>query len=135
MLRLSQRFEFSAAHRLHNPSLSEEKNLALFGKCNNPDGHGHNYELEVEVSGPLDEGGRIMKLATLEEIVHDLVIERFDHKHLNRQTAEFQSLIPSVENIARTIYRLLQPALTRGSTRLASVTVWETPKTRATCSE
>lgn len=134
MLRMSQRFEFSASHRLHNPALGDAENQELFGKCNNPEGHGHNYELEVQITGPLDPAGRILPLSTLERLVHDHILERFDHKHLNRQTAEFRHTIPSVENIAKTIFDLLHPVIPPPA-KLAAVTVWETPKTNATYSE
>lgn len=126
MTRLSQKFEFSAAHRLHNPALSDDDNRRLFGKCNNPLGHGHNYELQVTLAGVPDGDGRLMATSTLERLVDDVVLKRFDHKHLNAETAEFANLIPSVENIARVIFDLLKPQL---DGKLASVTVWETPKT------
>jgi 6-pyruvoyltetrahydropterin/6-carboxytetrahydropterin synthase len=129
MIRLSQKFEFSAAHRLHNPLLGDEQNQRIFGKCNNPSGHGHNYELQVTLMGEPDGNGLLMNVPKLEEIVARTVIDRFDHKNLNVQVAEFSDLIPTVENIARTIFRMLKPALQSSTSKLASVTVWETPKT------
>jgi len=123
MVRFSQKFEFSAAHRLHNPELSAEANAALFGKCNNPNGHGHNYELQVTLRGEM------IPIQSLEEIVSTSVLQRFDHKFLNKDTSEFRDLNPTVENIARTIYLLLRPPLTQAGTELAAVTVWETAKT------
>lgn len=136
MVRLSSRFEFSAAHRLHNPALSDADNQALFGKCNNPLGHGHNYELAVTVRG---EAGQLPTLAELEAAVNETVIRPFDHKHLNEEVQEFQpvsrggrGVIPSVENIAAVIFARLKPVLGR---QLASVTVWETPKTWAEYTE
>ena len=135
MVRLSQKFEFSAAHRLHNPALTEEENYATFGKCNNPHGHGHNYELQVTLAGEPDANGRLIDVPEFERIVASTVIERFDHKHLNIETAEFRETIPSVENIAKVIYGLLKPALRIGSTKLVAVTVWETPKTWCEYSE
>ena len=141
MIRLSQKFEFSASHRLHNPALSSEENVALFGKCNNPMGHGHNYELQVTVSGvPDPKSEQIIAVDALEQIVDEQVIKAFDHKHLNLEVAEFKTLNPSVENIARVIYERLAPALARSfkgrtDAKLASVTVWETPKTWAEYSE
>lgn len=130
MVYLTQRFEFSAAHRLHNPSLSDEENRRLFGKCNNPAGHGHNYEFEVTLAGTPNPAGQLINPETFAEIVNETVIDRFDHKHLNQQTAEFATTIPSVENIARIIHDLLTPRFA-GMPRLHSVTVWETPKTSA----
>ena len=128
-VRLSQKFEFSASHRLHNPALSEERNRAIFGKCNNPHGHGHNYELQVTLAGRPDANGLLIDVPAFERIVARTVIDRFDHKNLNIELSEFADVIPSVENIARVIYRLLKPALESDRTRLAAVTVWETPKT------
>lgn len=129
MTRLSQKFEFAASHRLHNPALSEQANRETFGKCNNPHGHGHNYELQVTLIGePGAATGLLVDVPAFERIVSSTVIDRLDHKNLNVEVAEFRDLIPSVENIARVIYRLLKPQFP-GPTRLASVTVWETPKT------
>ncbi len=131
MVRLSQKFEFSASHRLHNPSLSDADNRATYGKCNNVAGHGHNYEVQVTLIGTPDERGVLVDIPTFERTVAERVIDRFDHKHLNSEVAEFQErgLIPSVENIARVIHDLLKPALASERSTLASVTVWETPKT------
>ena len=130
MVRLSQKFEFSASHRLHNPSLSDEENRRSFGKCNNPDGHGHNYEVQVTLRGTPDErSGVLVEVPAFERVVAETVIDRFDHKNLNTQVSEFKETIPSVENIARVIYRLLKPKFESQRAHLASVTVWETPKT------
>lgn len=135
MVRLSQKFEFAATHRLHNPALDEQANRAIFGKCNNPHGHGHNYEVQVTVAGTPDDNGVIVPVPELERLVDQIVIERFDHRNLNVELAEFADLIPSVENIARVIYRLLKPKLTWPHAKLVSVTVWETPKTWCEYSE
>jgi 6-pyruvoyltetrahydropterin/6-carboxytetrahydropterin synthase len=129
MVRVSQLFEFSAAHRLHNPALSDEENVRTFGKCNNPLGHGHNYQVQVTVKGSEDELQSLT--GKLERIVDETVIRPFDHKHLNLQVPEFSEMggvIPSVENIAKVAYGKLKPVL---GERLTSVTVWETPKTWA----
>jgi 6-pyruvoyltetrahydropterin/6-carboxytetrahydropterin synthase len=123
MVRFSHKFEFSAAHRLHNPELSDQANAELFGKCNNPNGHGHNYELQVTLRG------RLIPVSKLEEIVWANVIQRFDHKFLNLDAPEFRRLNPTVENIARTIHGLLKKPLSEAGADLAAVTVWETPKT------
>ena len=137
MIRVSQKFEFSASHRLHNPGLSDEANQHTFGKCNNPSGHGHNYELQVTLRGaPTDENRGIpMPIVPFERIVAETIIDRLDHKNLNEQVVEFRELIPSVENIARVIYRLLKPKFEAQPAKLASVTVWETPKTWCEYSE
>jgi 6-pyruvoyltetrahydropterin/6-carboxytetrahydropterin synthase len=135
MIRLSQKFEFAASHRLHNPSLSDEQNRATFGKCNNPHGHGHNYELQVTLKGNPNDNGLLIDVPTFEKIVSDVVISRFDHKNLNIELPEFTNLIPSVENIARVIHQLLKPQLQRAGATLSSITVWETPKTWCEYSE
>ena len=135
MVRLSQKFEFSATHRLHNPSLSEEENCRTFGKCNNPHGHGHNYEVQVTLAGRPDESGVLVNIPAFEHIVGSSVIDKFDHKNLNVELPEFRELIPTVENIAMTIYRLLKPKFNDAGAKLAAVTVWETPKTWCEYSE
>ena len=134
MVRLSQKFEFSAAHRLHNPTLSDAENRKAFGKCNNPLGHGHNYEVQVTLVGEPDGNGLLIDIAAFEKIVAESAINRFDHKFLNLEVPEFRELIPSVENIAKVIFGLLKPQFD-GLARLASVTVWETPKTWCEYSE
>jgi 6-pyruvoyltetrahydropterin/6-carboxytetrahydropterin synthase len=100
---------FNAAHRLFNPEWSEEKNKEIFGICSNPNFHGHNYELEVKISGELDkESGILMDLKVLKEIIHDHVELRYDHKNLNVDLEEFQSKIPTAENICIEIYNILR---------------------------
>jgi len=137
MVRLSQKFEFSASHRLHNPSLSESDNRNAFGKCNNPHGHGHNYEVQVTLVGRPDNNGIIVEVPAFERAVDETVIRKFDHKNLNAEVPEFanEKLNPSVENIAMVIFRLLKPKLEGDRAKLASVTVWETPKTWCEYSE
>jgi 6-pyruvoyltetrahydropterin/6-carboxytetrahydropterin synthase len=135
MTRLSQKFEFSASHRLFNPNYSDEQNLKTFGKCSNPHGHGHNYELQVTLRGRANEKGLLMDIPMFERIVAENVVSRFDHKNLNDEVPEFKNSIPTVENIAATIYRILKPKLQTDTTALASITVWETPKTWCEYSE
>ena len=132
MIRLSQKFEFSATHRLHNPKATEADNRRIFGKCNNSHGHGHNYEVQVTLLGEPDASGLLIGIPDFERIVAATLIDRFDHKNLNVEVPEFRDLIPTVENIAMTAYKLLKPKF---SARLASVTVWETPKTWCEYSE
>jgi 6-pyruvoyltetrahydropterin/6-carboxytetrahydropterin synthase len=129
MVRFSQRFEFSAAHRLHNPQLDDKANRELFGKCNNPHGHGHNYELEVSIAGDPDANGELIPIDILEDIVINTVINRFDHKFLNLETAEFATVNPTVENIAQTVFTMLRAPIGKAGAKLAAVKVWETPKT------
>jgi len=100
---------FNAAHRLHNPSLSEEENELLFGKCNNKNYHGHNYDLIVQVIGiPDPKTGYVMDMKLLSEIINNEVLQKFDHKNLNLDTVEFEHLNPTAENIAITIYNILR---------------------------
>lgn len=130
MLSVVHTYEFSAAHRLYCRDLSEDENRRLFGKCANPNGHGHNYVVEVTIAGHAQEQtGLVVDLAFLDRMVRELVIDRFDHKHLNLDCPEFHSLNPSVENIARVIWGLLHDAM--APSRLAAIRVWETPKTCA----
>jgi 6-pyruvoyltetrahydropterin/6-carboxytetrahydropterin synthase len=103
---------FNAAHRLHNPSWTEEKNDKVFGLCNNPNYHGHNYELEVKVVGEIDpETGYVIDLKMLSDLIRTEILGRFDHKNLNLDTVEFANLNPTAENIAVVIYDLLRPKL------------------------
>ncbi len=131
MIELTERFEFSAAHRLHSKDLTDAENKATFGKCNNPHGHGHNYELEVTLSGPTDAGGELISLQRLHDIVNQRVIDRMDHKHLNIEVAEFGQLNPTVENIAAVIFKSLEDAFPP-PVRLQRIRLWETPKTSCT---
>ena len=130
VVELTEQFEFSAAHRLHCGDLGEEENQRLFGKCNNPEGHGHNYVVEVTVSASVDsDRGQVLPLHDFESIVDRVVIDRLDHKHLNRDVEHFASVNPSVENIAKAIYQWLDGQF--GSAKLEQVKVFETPKTWA----
>lgn len=129
VVQLTQQFEFSAAHRLHCPQLSDEQNRATFGKCNNPRGHGHNYILEVTIAGEPGRDGTVLPLPRFEHIVRDRVVDALDHKHLNEDTEEFRTLNPSVENIARVIWGMLAGRL--APAELRAVRVYETPKTWA----
>jgi 6-pyruvoyltetrahydropterin/6-carboxytetrahydropterin synthase len=129
-VRLAQTFEFSASHRLHCPEYDDARNRAIFGKCNNPNGHGHNYRVAVEVSVPLATLPGF-GLPELERTVDATVIRRFDHKHLNADCPEFAALNPSVEHIAAVCHGLLASPLAAGGASLERVTVWETEKTCA----
>lgn len=103
---------FNAAHRLHNPKWSDERNREVFGLCNNPNYHGHNYELEVKVSGEVDpETGYLIDLKILSDLIKEEVEERFDHKNLNLDTEEFRNLNPTAENICYVIWNLLRVRL------------------------
>ena len=100
---------FNAAHRLHNPRLSGEENARIYGKCNNPNYHGHNYELVVKVTGHINETtGFLIDTKELSNVMKEMVVDRFDHKNLNLDVPEFKDVIPTAENMARVIYRLLR---------------------------
>jgi len=101
---------FNAAHRLDNPLLGKTENEAIFGKCNYPNYHGHNYELIVQVTGEIDhKTGYVMDMKTLKDLVWKHALSRFDHKNLNLDTVEFKTLNPTAENIAVVIYNLIRP--------------------------
>ena len=104
-----RRATFNAAHRLNNSQWSEEKNRTIFGKCNNPNYHGHNYTLIVKVIGEIDpETGFVIDLKILKEIIHQNIVTRFDHKNLNLDTKEFENLNPTAENIGVVIWDILR---------------------------
>ncbi len=118
---------FNAAHRLYNPAWSFEQNDAVFGKCNNPHFHGHNYELVVKITGVPDaETGYVMDLKLLSDLIQREVHERFDHKNLNMDTAEFKNLNPTAENIAIVIYDLLRPHI--DADKDLQIRLYETPR-------
>jgi 6-pyruvoyltetrahydropterin/6-carboxytetrahydropterin synthase len=105
---------FNAAHRLHNAGWSDEKNQTVFGKCNNPNFHGHNYELIVKVSGhPDPETGYVMDMKILSNVISENVLDRFDHKNLNLDTDEFKDLMPTAENIAVVIWNILREKISK----------------------
>lgn len=100
---------FNAAHRLHNPALSDAENAAIFGRCNYPNYHGHNYELEVKLTGEIDQRtGYVFDMKLLSDIINADVIEKFDHKNLNLDVPEFKNMNPTAENIIKVIYDILR---------------------------
>ena len=112
MVYLTKVYEFSAAHRLHSHALSDEENREIFGKCNNPAGHGHNYVLEVTVKGDVDaRTGLVAGLSHLDEVIQKQVYARFDYKHLNLDTPEFDILNPTSENFVKVLWNVLEPNL------------------------
>jgi len=118
---------FNAAHRLHNPNWSDEKNKSVFGLCNNEHFHGHNYELEVKLSGKIDpETGYLIDLKILKDLIKNEVENRFDHKNLNLDTPEFKNLNPTAENICIVIWNILRKKL--DSKFDLSVRLYETPR-------
>ena len=123
-IELGRQYRFAASHLYHNPKLSPEENRRIFGKCNNPHGHGHNYTLEVTVAGEPDPvTGMVLDLKELKEILEREVMQRMDHRHLNYEVPELAGLIPTCENVARVIWELLEPKITQG--RLHRVRLYE----------
>ena len=121
-----RRLQFNAAHRVHNPALSDEENRALFGKCNNPNWHGHNYTLDVSVTGPVDERtGYVIDLAKLKQIVQREVVDKVDHRNLNLEVDFMRNVIPTTENIVVAMWRAIEPHVAPG--RLSRLVLWETP--------
>ncbi len=118
---------FNAAHRLHNPAWSDEQNQKVFGLCNNPNYHGHNYELEVKVSGEVNpETGYLIDLGGLKQLIYEEVEQRFDHKNLNLDVEEFKNLNPSAEHICYVIWQLLRKRLDERYD--LQVRLYETPR-------
>ncbi len=109
---ITRRATFNSAHRLHNNQWSDEKNELVYGKCNNPNFHGHNYVLEVKVIGEIDpETGYVIDAKILKNIIKSKVTDRYDHKNLNLDVSDFKNLIPTAENIAKLIYENLRPSI------------------------
>lgn len=124
MVYLTRKVEFCASHLYHNPDFSAAENRRVFGKCNNPNGHGHNYVLEVTVGGETDPvTGMVMDLNQLKQILDRQVMERMDHRFLNYEVPELSGQIPTCENVAALIWRLLEPEIRPG--RLHRVRLWE----------
>lgn len=126
MIYLTRKAEFSASHYYDNPQLSREENQRLFGKCNNPNGHGHNYTLEVTVKGEVNSrSGFVVDLKQLKEIMQREVLDAMDHRFLNKEVPEFFERIPTTENLAIAVWQRLQPKLDQA--HLHRVRVYETP--------
>ena len=108
-LELGRRYHFAASHRLHNAQMTEEENCRVYGKCNNPHGHGHNYTVEVRLSGMIDPAtGMISNLADLDAFVNERVIEPFDHRSLNEEVPVFQNVVPTTEMLCIEIFERLK---------------------------
>src|SRR5512143_913015 len=126
MVYLTRKAEFSASHYYHSDALSPEENRRVFGKCNNPLGHGHNYTLEVTVKGEVDKrSGFVVDLKDLKDVMHREVLEALDHRFLNKEVPEFKTAIPTTENLAIAIWQRLEGKL--HVARLHRVRVYETP--------
>ena len=127
MVTVSRKAHFNAAHRLFRADWSDEKNTAVFGKCSNPNYHGHNYDLIVSVTGNIDlETGFVIDVKVLKELIKNEIEEAFDHKNLNIEVAEFKNLNPTAENIAVVTWNKLRPHL--NNALKLSVTLYETPR-------
>lgn len=123
---LSRKVEFCASHRLHSPALSDEENEQLYGRCNNPNGHGHNYVLEVVITGPIDrKTGMIMDLKALKDLLEEHIIDRVDHKNLNVDVDFLRGVIPTAENIVASFWEILEDKLPINC-RLYEMKLWET---------
>jgi 6-pyruvoyltetrahydropterin/6-carboxytetrahydropterin synthase len=126
-VRLTSRYRFSASHRLDTPALSPAENRKLYGKCNNPHGHGHDYVLEITVDGPVDQDGQVVNREALDAVIRERVLARLDHKNLNADIPELAGSVTTTENLAT----LVREALTEGWTlpaRLARVRISETAR-------
>jgi 6-pyruvoyltetrahydropterin/6-carboxytetrahydropterin synthase len=132
MFRVTRRYPFAASHRLHTPVLGDEENRRLYGKCNNPFGHGHNYVVDVSVRGPLDSTGRTVDPAVLDALVAREVLAPFDHRNLNTDVKSFATLVPTSENLAAEIYRRLsagwRTAFPGEWPKLEKIRIAETPR-------
>ncbi|WP_027124480.1 6-pyruvoyl trahydropterin synthase family protein [Gelidibacter mesophilus] len=130
---VSRKAHFNAAHRLFRKEWSDEKNAEIFGKCSNPNYHGHNYELTVSVTGRIDrETGFVMDMKVLKDIIKDEIEDYFDHKNLNIEVEEFKTLNPTAENIAVVIYDKIKPKLKQSLD--LEITLYETPRNFVTYS-
>lgn len=126
-MKVCRRETFNAAHRLHNPSLSDSENKELFGLCNSPNYHGHNYALEVWVEGEIDPiSGYIIDLKILSDIIHQEVLDPFDHRNLNLDCEEFKNLNPTAENIAHVIWNKLRKRIE--AKYQLEIRLWETDR-------
>jgi 6-pyruvoyltetrahydropterin/6-carboxytetrahydropterin synthase len=126
MVYLTRKAEFSASHYYHNPEFTPEENKRLFGKCNNPNGHGHNYTLEITVKGEVNpQSGFVVDLKELKEVLNREVLDALDHRFLNKEVPEFAQTIPTTENIAINVWRRLEPKLSVA--KLHRVRVYESP--------
>lgn len=125
-VRVTRRLHFSAAHRLHNPELGDEENRRLFGLCNNPNWHGHNYELDVTVSGPIDpRSGYVIDLGVLRDVAEE-VIGDLDHRNLNLDVPWLEGVLPSTENLVVALWDQLASRIPQGT--LVRLVLWETPR-------
>jgi 6-pyruvoyltetrahydropterin/6-carboxytetrahydropterin synthase len=132
MVSVTRKIEFAASHFYHQPNLTPQENQRLFGKCNRPLGHGHNYTLEVTIAGTPDAvTGMVLDLSALKELLERVVMQRMDHRFLNYEVPELAGLVPTCENIAVVIWKLLEAAVPQG--QLTRVRLWESPELFVDC--
>ena len=130
MVQVTKKYELAAAHKLWNDDWDQQHNFEVFGKCSNPRGHGHNYTVEITIRGKPDrKTGRLADLQEMDQLVRQNILDRFDHKNFNEDTVEFAHLIPTVENMAKVFYELLDGKFEKA--QLTRVAVWETADTYA----
>jgi 6-pyruvoyltetrahydropterin/6-carboxytetrahydropterin synthase len=126
-MRLTRRYRFAASHRLHTPALSEEENRKLYGKCNNPYGHGHDYVMDVTVEGPVDGAGHVVDRDAFDNLVRERVLKELDHKNLNEDRPEFQARVATTENLAHVVRGLLAKEWKLGA-KLKTIRISETDR-------
>jgi 6-pyruvoyltetrahydropterin/6-carboxytetrahydropterin synthase len=127
--RLTRRYRFSASHRLHAAALTDDANRELYGKCNNPWGHGHNYAVEISVDGTVDpRSGQLVRVDALDDLVRQAVLRDFDQRDLNSDIAAFADVVPTSENVAVEIQRRLAQVWPADFPSLAGVRLWETKR-------
>lgn len=127
MIYITRRATFSAAHRLHNPELSDEENVSIYGECNNPDGHGHNYVLEVTVKGEVPgKTGMVIDLKELKKIIAKNIVNRVDHKYLNSDVDFMRDIIPTAENLVIEFWKILKKVLSKTNAELYELKLFET---------
>jgi len=127
---VTRRVTFSAGHRLYNPAYSDQKNREVFGACSNPNGHGHNYRLEVQITGPINpETGMIVNLKGMKKIIQEEVVSKVDHMNLNTDVDFMTGVVPTTENLAVKIFEILDRKIGKGL--LSRVILWETENNRA----
>jgi 6-pyruvoyltetrahydropterin/6-carboxytetrahydropterin synthase len=127
LLYITRKFHFSASHRVYNPKLSDDENFKIYGKCSNPNGHGHNYEMDVTVAGDVDDDlGYVMDLTQLKILVEKEIIDKVDHKNLNMDVDFMKGILPSTENIAVTFWNQLESKINAKNRKLYSIRIRET---------
>ena len=127
MISVTRRSHFNAAHRLHNPDWTDEKNIEFYGDCNNKNFHGHNYDLEVTITGEMNsESGYLIDMKELSDLIYNEIELRFDHKNLNLDTIEFKNLIPTAENISIVIWKILRTKIDKMF--ILKIRLYETPR-------